>query len=224
MKNIFISFLSLSGVLIFAQEAAPLHIQNMSLNAQSIFLKDGFKTDLGTEGIPYINNDLFSEAKVGTSEKLTSVRYNASLDQFEFLQNGQMLLMGKEDWYSPVYFPSTNEFVVLGDIIYKNKSTKSYLFEYIKGDKVSAYRKISKTFKKGEYAASSFDKDQPNRFREEPDQYYLKLEDGKFVEFPKNKKKLIELFPDKKKSINDNVISNDFDFNTKKLIVSLLNR
>ncbi|WP_312322980.1 hypothetical protein [Soonwooa sp.] len=98
------------------------------------------------------------------------------------------------------------------------------MFEYIKGDKASAYRKISKTFKKGEYAASAFDKDQPNRFREEPDQYYLKLEDGKFVEFPKNKKKLIELFPDKKKSINDNVISNDFDFNTKKLIVSILNK
>ena len=120
MKNIFISFLSLSGALLFAQEAAPLHIQNMSLNAQSIFLKDGFKTDLGTEGIPYINNDLFSEAKVGNNEKMTSVRYNASLDQFEFIQNGQMLLMGKEEWYSPIYFPSSKDLVVLADISVKN--------------------------------------------------------------------------------------------------------
>ena len=194
------------------------------MNAQNIFLKDGFKTDLGTEGMPYLNNDLFSEAKVGNSDKLTSVRYNASLDQFEFLQNGQMLLMGKEDWYSPIYFPITKEVVVLGEYSLKNKVTKGYLFDYIKGDKISAYRKISRIFKKGEYAASSFDKDQPNRFTEEADIYFLKLEDGKFVEFPKNKKKLIELFPDKKKAINDNIKTGAFDFNVKKQILVLLNK
>ncbi|MGX9986231.1 hypothetical protein [Chryseobacterium sp. POL2] len=224
MKIKSICFSVLISAFAFAQESAPMHIQNMSNDARSLLLKDGYKANLETEGNPYLGNDSFREAKIGNNEKLTSVRYNASLDAFEFLQNGQMLLMGKEDWYSPIYFPDLKNTVILAEYTYKGKKIKGYLFEYINGQDVSAYRRISRKFKKGEYAASSFDKDMPNRFIEEPDVYYLRLADGKFVEFPKNKKKLIALFPDKGETINKNIKTNDFDFNTMKQIIMILNK
>lgn len=224
MKRYLLGVSLMFSFLYYAQESAPMHIQNMSADARSIFLKDGFKADLETEGNPYPANDKFLDAKIASNEKLTKVRYNANLDQFEFLQNGQMLLMGREDWYSPIYFPDLKETVVLANYPSKGKSIKGYLFTYIEGEEISIYRKISRKFVKGEYATSSFDKDKPNRFIEEPDVYFIKQKNGEFVEFPKNIRKLVALFPDKKETLQKNIKNNNFDFNIMQQIVMLLNK
>ena len=73
MKRYLLGVRLMFSFLYLAQESAPMHIQNMSADARSIFLKDGFKADLETEGNPYPANDKFLDAKIASNEKLTKV-------------------------------------------------------------------------------------------------------------------------------------------------------
>ncbi len=222
-KSIIVIFSLTSFLFVSAQETAPISISNMGNDLGSLGVKSGYKRELNQEGTPF-QYENYNSAIVGSKKTAISLRYNAYLDAFEFLNNGQSTVMAKEDVYSPIVFQTNTDIATLENYNYNGKEQRGYLFSFSKiGDK-KVYRKVSKSYIKAKYATSSFDRDQPPTYKDLPDVYFLQDDSGKIVEFPDTKKKLISMFPSQKENISALVKGNKINYSDLVIVINLLNR
>lgn len=211
MRLFLLPMMMLCAQFLTAQEDAPVSIQNMQLNATSIQLKDGYKPTLPIVGEAFPMGSNFMTAEISSNKNSYNLRYNAVKDAFEYLQNGVMMTMSKEERFSPIYFPNLKTTVVLATISENNRKVKTYLFEYLKNDNATIYKRSLKQFKPGVYASSSFDKDQPNEFVDLPITYFVKLEEGDYKQIANKKSQLMKDFPEYRDKIKLNVMSSSIN-------------
>jgi len=105
---------------------------------------------------------------------------------------------------------------------YKKKEIYGYLFDFMTKGNLKVYRKISKKFIPESKESFSFDKTFPSRYVDEPTVFFIQIGDGSIVEFPKNKKELMEMFPEKKDLIKKSVNSYQLDSQNINMIINIL--
>ena len=76
--------------------------------------------------------------------------------------------------------------------------------------------------KKEKKVESSYDTYEPPKFVRGNDEFYLKLNDNSVVAFPKNKKGILELFPDQKQAIDDFIKTNKTSFTNEQSMTQLV--
>lgn len=221
MKQILLSATLLFSALLYSQTEVPNHIQNMSLNSETVFIKAAYKAPLSTVGTPYIYEG-YQSATIGGRKFSYGVRYNAYADSIEFLQNGQNLTMAKDESYNPIVFTNNSDVLLFKNYTLNNKKISGYLFESATVGDYKIFAKISKKYIKPSYAATSYDKDVNPSYQELPDIYFIQKNNGEIVELPNSKKKLIEMFPDKKTEIDKRFLSNKIAKEDILAIVNLL--
>ena len=196
----------------FAAQQSNANISNENVNFKNLLGRSGYTRPLETDGSPYIYTE-YKKAKIGNSSQLYDMRYNAYKDEIEILNNGKVMTIFKNPSYSPIHLLDSNETIYLKDYTYKGKAINGYLFEIKKAKDFSILMRISKTFDKGKVADSSFDRDIADSYTDLLDVFFIQKEGAEVLEIPDTKKKLIELFPDRKEQIEKNIKTNKI--NTK---------
>ncbi len=165
-------------------------------------LKDG---NAHIEGTPYLRKD-FHPANIAGNPEQIMMRYDRFNDRFEFLRNGNIMILPKINQYQSVEFKEFNDKIeLIGNY---------YYFNVHEGKNIQTYRKVASKFHEYEPPKNGYVNVKPAKFINLPDSFYIR-KDNIFSEFPKNKKKLIELFPDKKTEISKYLKKNSLKFTEK---------
>lgn len=194
---------------------------NANINAgnttrEALMGRSGYTNPLSTEGTAYLYAE-YKKAKIANNTTLVDMRYNAYKDEVEIINNGQNMTIYKRPEYSPIHIIDSNERLYLLEYPYDGKKVTGYLFEVKKNDELTIFIKISKTYNKGSYAQDSFDKDKDNVYEDLDDVFYVQRNNGEILQIPNTKKKLIEMFPEKKNKIERTIKESKLD--TKKIDV-----
>lgn len=184
-------------------------------------VNDGAKEAYSIQGTPYIYKD-FIKSKIGIYSDVVLTRYNANKDEIEFKKVDETYILPKLENYSSVFLIETNEKIELHDYTIKNQKENGYLFKLYSNNNIILYKKVTIAFNRGYEAKSSYDEAKPARYEPAKELFLIDKGDNQIIEFPKNKKKLIELFPEKKEDIETFLSKNTISFTNTSDIIRLL--
>lgn len=174
------------------------------------------------KGSKYIDTN-FVYAEV--SEKKTSayIRYNAVSDIIEFkLNEKEIYNLIKDENYNVIIIKSKGIKYRLLNYISESKPIYGYLLEIASNNNFSLLKHQKIKLRPEKKASSPYDSDSPAEYIRLSDEYYLELPDQKIIAMPKNKKGFIEIFPDKKDSIEDYFKTKKVDFKNDSSLIDLI--
>lgn len=166
------------------------------------------------QGSPYIN-ETFAVSEIAGLVGNVRTRYNAERDEIE-IQNdqSQIFVLNKKDNFAKI--SNTYGKYVLRLVNYKNTSgdpVYGYLVELTTLNGISLLKRDKIILQKERQGKSSYDTYTPAKFVKAADDFYIELKDKSIIALPKNKKKFLELFPDKKDAITAFLKNNDYSMN-----------
>jgi hypothetical protein len=172
------------------------------------------------QGSPYIIES-FTSGTIGVSKQNLLFRYNNEADNIEVkFDEGKVYVLSKEENYGSVLI-GKNKYVLLNYVNQKGESTYGYLIEKSKSN-LSLFKRERIVISKEKLAASSYDTYEPPKFVRGDDEYYLKHKDNSIISFPKNKKRIVEMFPDQKQPIEEFIKTNKTSFSNESNIIQLV--
>lgn len=173
-------------------------------------------------GSPYIN-DKFATASIPGVQNPVLVRYNAESDEIEVDNNegnNKHYTLPKNTQYSAIDLKNGgHKFRLVNYKDIKGAEVNGYLIEKFSKNEVTLFKKEKVNFIKGKEAENSYTMSSPAKLVRAKDEFYLQLKNKQIVEFPKNKKKFIALFEDKKEAINAYLKDNDISFSDENDII-----
>src|SRR5690606_17138349 len=101
------------------------------------------------------------------------------------------------------------------------KDVKGYMLEKLNANGVSLLKKEQVILLPERQPVNGYGSYVPPKFEKGSDEYYLELKDKSVVAFPKNKKKLTELFADKKSDIDSFFKANKISFKTEHDMIAI---
>lgn len=216
MKKIII----LSTVVFFANISAQ---GNVGTPTTEGFLEKVFINGLGgsfkyeeISGSAYIDKN-FQTATTSKDYAPIEARYNTYADQIEFQQNNQIYILPKEDKFSRIKFSKSNENLVLLTI----NGKPGYFFELYAGESKSLLKKVSTKVNIPEKSKNSYASDDTTPSFVTTNVYFIGVGE-KFFEVPNKRKKIYDLFPEKKKELESKVKLNNIDINTDQGLIKLV--
>lgn len=222
MKKILLSSILLLSLQVFSQQIS----NGMSIITakQRLDLSKGYEVDdKSIEGKPYATAT-FLPAYVTGYEGMFLLRYNAYKDEMEFDSDGKILFVVKSDSME-VTFTNSKKKYKFSEYNADKEKIRGFLVVLQTGNKVSLYKREKiKLIPKVE-AANSYASDVPAHYDSQKETFFIKRENTISL-FPKNKKELIKLFPDKESLIVDFLKQNSVSFSKESdlmTIVSFLN-
>lgn len=198
--------------------------QNDSNADQAYYAIQGNKlldSKADVDGTPYLYP--FMDAKVKDVGGVTKMRYNANNDEVEYqTENGNLALL-KQAKFGDIYFTEQNLHLKLVTYNYDMATVTGYLYELINKPALKIYKREHIDFSKAKAARNSYSDSSPASFTLSKPVYFIKNGTSEIVELPSNRKKLIEMFPDKKEAINMYFRNNKGDYVNKNDLINLAN-
>jgi hypothetical protein len=172
------------------------------------------------QGVPYVTQT-FMLGYIGVSKQNLLFRYNNEADNIEVkFDEEKVYVLTKEEKFGSVLI-GQNNYVLLNYTNLNGESIYGYLIEKNKGA-VSLMKRERIVIKKEKKVETSYDTYEPPKFVRGNDEFYLKLKDNSVVAFPKNKKGILELFPDQKQAIDDFIKTNKTSFTNESSMIQLV--
>lgn len=162
------------------------------------------------EGSPYIFPIM--DAEVKGVDGTTKMRYNAYNDEVEYKTENGTLALIKQAKFNDIYFPAQNRHLKLLNYNYNGKQIEGYLYEEVANPNVKIYKREHIDFIDEKPARSSYDEGAPATYKLAKPVYFIQFGDAALIELPENKKKLAELFPNKKEDLKQYFKNNKVDF------------
>lgn len=213
MKHIFISALFLFASNLYSQSGT-----NPSITFELLTNKEG-TGKVKAEGSPYYN-DKFLHSEIAGIEAASRSRYNAEADQIEIEYKDEIFALPKEERYNSVKI--VNALYKLHKYTNTNgEDTFGYLVELSSKNNVTLLRRDKIKLQKEKQATTGYSGYTPPKYIKANSDYYLQLKNSNIVEFPSSKKKLIELFKDKKSEIETFLKANDLSFKNENDMISI---
>lgn len=171
------------------------------------------------QGFPYVTQT-FMLGYIGISKQNLLFRYNNEADNIEVkFDEEKVYILTKEEKFSSVLI-GQNNYVLLNYTNLNGEPVYGYLIEKNKGA-VSLMKRERIIIKKEKKVETSYDTYEPPKFVRGNDEYYLKLKDNSIVPFPKNKKGVLDLFPNQKQAIEDFIKTNKTSFSNELSMIQL---
>lgn len=174
-------------------------------------------------GFPYLD-EAFQPATIEPLNKTYFVRYNAVEDELEAKQRGQILILNKNVKKYIISLINTGEVI---KILRNFENGKNGFFTVVKETKnASLYKKYRKIFVEGKKAQHASLNDSKSEYKQSKSNYFItSIGMGDNVKIiPKNKKKFIALFPDKKQEkVKDLIKKNKIKLNSEKDLIKFIN-
>lgn len=175
-------------------------------------------------GSAYINDNFFP-ATISGVQNLVKVRYNAEADEFQIENDDDSdknYTLPKKSEYSTIEFK--NGFYKFELVNYKDVKgieVNGYLIEKMNKNHIILYKREKVNYFKAKEAENSYTMGSSAKLVRAKDEFYLQLKNKQIVEFPKNKKKFIALFGDKKDAITAYLKDNDVSFSDESDIAKI---
>jgi len=192
-----------------------------SLNQRSEY-KQGSVNEKKVEGSPCINEEFTLSQIVGIPYNF-NMRYNAFADEVEVEKvKGDIYALKKDNEFKTILIDKGRYKLQLVNYwISSKKEVYGYLVELIAINGISLYRRDKMNLIAGKEAVTSFDIAVPPKLVRSKDRFYLKQKENNIIEFPENKKQLIQLFPSFQKEISTFINEKDIDFKSEKDLIQL---
>ncbi|MBW7675634.1 hypothetical protein [Chryseobacterium chendengshani] len=194
-------------VLLVASAAVYAQNVNFDQSDKSILIRNGAFSDSGKDpkilGTPFLTES-YIDAEIVNVKISVKAKYNAFKDEIEVLKEDKGFIISKIPEYKTVRFIQSNEFLEF--VSYydeKGDQKQGYLFQIFKKGNLTLYRQEKIILEPGRAATSSYDSDVPSRYKIQTPKYFITNDNGKIVQFPTNKKKVLEMFPSKKVQIEE---------------------
>lgn len=208
-------------------------------NAQSVFgqagLSDGHLLrnrvidykDNSIAGSPYIDTKFFY-AEIAGIEGSLMMRYNAHRDEFEVKKregdnNDELFSLPKDDQYNTITGKFNNTIIKLKEYKdFNDNHVKGYLYELANNNGFALYKRLKVVLIK-EKEGNGYEGYQPPKFVQGNTEYYIGNPSNEIIPFPKNKKELIKMFPDKKAQIDTFLKDYKIKFSNEEDQVKIIN-
>jgi hypothetical protein len=187
---------------------------------QRLDLTRTFETEeKNIQGSPYLA-ETFLPANVSGYQGVFLLRYNAHKDEMEFQKDEEILYLVKSDSLEVDFLNSKKKYSYLE---YKSgkEIIKGFLIVVSNGEKISLFKKEKVNLIPKVEATNTYARDSPARYELQKDTFFIKM-DGVIVPFPKNKKELLKMFPDKENPIVDFIKNNDISFSKENDVINLV--
>jgi hypothetical protein len=173
-------------------------------------------------GTPYLDPQ-YTLAEVDGVSDLVLVKYNAQHDHFDIDSgDGKIYTLPKNADMGSVKYKNGRYHFIFGNYTTSKGVTESgYLMQLLNTNGVSLLKKQRIILIPAKTGASSYQQDTPAKLAKANEEFYLKTKDGQIVSYPSNKKKLIDLFPQHKGSIESFIKDNKISFSDEKDLLSL---
>jgi len=171
-------------------------------------------------GTPFLNNN-FIPAKAVCCNETAPMRYDMYADEIQYKKGDVIFTLLKEEPYSKIVFTNPNTTIVLADVDKNNHP--SYYIALVDG-KNSLLKKVIITIQSdSDTKKTGFGKkDQSSSFKENQTLYYIKTEKNTY-RLLKNKKDILDLYPEKSRELNNFFDSNSIRFNKDESLIKLVN-
>lgn len=204
MKKIIMTLSLLMGI--YSANAQGFFDRFGGQGTTSNMLRDGVidKKVANISGTPYFDDKFYYADIIGVPEKVLT-RYNTATDEIE---------IKKEDGQAEFLLPKTEEYskivskygrYILKRVNYtslKGESINGYLVELWSDETVSLLRRDKMRIEEAR-EGNGYTGQIPAKYSKATPEYYLQTKNKEVVLFPKNKKALSEMFPEKKAQIEE---------------------
>ena len=167
--------------------------------------------------------DEFRLADVAGIKQQIMVRYNAMTDMIEVETPKKEVfsLMKKEPFNTITIIPFTDKIKLLN---YKTKETEiyGYLVELFNSNKIALYRRDRVILQKGKEALNTYSPAVPARYVKANEEFFISKNGEMAFPAPRNKKELLETFPEKKTEITDFIKKNDYSHKDEKSMLNMI--
>lgn len=216
MKKILIfGALALSSLGVFAQAGTEfdVHTRTIDLNEKSLAFGlteaefDAIKDEAYTN-VNFLSGNIYQDDQLIKAG--VPMRFNAHADEIEIKQKSS-----DKSFSALVKDPSI--FVKMGTQIYvlipyQGSNDKGGYFNVLyDGNTYDLYKKTKATYREGQKAKSTYARDVPPSFVKTTT-YYL-VEDGRFLEMPSSKNKILKMMDSKSSEMKDFIKQNRIDLN-----------
>ncbi|OYU82219.1 MAG: hypothetical protein CFE23_00415 [Flavobacterium sp. BFFFF1] len=183
--------------------------------------KIGKKESQSATGSPYTLPS-FVLASISNVKEMILVKYNAYTDEMEVDNgDGKIFILPKEQDFNTITLKTGTVYKYLQYNNSENESVKGYMVETTTVNGVTLLKKERVTLIPEKQPMNGYGSYAPPRYDKQSEEYYLLLKNNKVVSFPKNKKKLQELFPEQKEKIDTYLKQNDLSFKKENDMVRL---
>lgn len=206
----------------FAQDMSQSLIStNGSSNSTGLIDLKPFENNSKVEGSQYVI-DKFLPATIEGVEGTHLMRYNALNDDIEYQkeENKIFVLDKTNKKYDVVFTTNKQKFGVYEYTDIKGETVKGFLIELYAGN-VSLLKREKVKYVSEKYPKSGYEDLIPAHYERADDEFYIKSGNN-ILAFPKNKKALIKMYPDKKSSLDDFFKKNRVSFKNEKDIISIV--
>lgn len=211
MKNITTAFLVFLMSFCYSQQEVSYQMNTSATKGEALKYSD-------IKGTPYLNVN-FSPAKAACCNEVMPMRYDTYMDEIEYTKDNTVYTLLKESPYTRIEFTSPKVILSLENIDHK----PGYYIVLADG-KNSLLKKIATKIEapSGNKNPVSFaGKDTNSSFRREEPAYYVKTEKGTY-RLIKNKKDILNLYPDKTAELNSFFDSNKIKFNKEDSLIKVV--
>lgn len=225
-----IAFSTTSNSQEFKNYGTPLNIGDKNYTApffnslnQRAEYKQGGVNEKKVDGSPYINEEFTTSEIVGIPYNF-NMRYNAYADEVEVEKvKGDVYALKKDNEFKTILIDKGKYKLQLVNYwISSKKEVYGYLVELISTKGIVLYRRDKMNLIAGKEAITSFDIAVAPKLVRSKDRFYLKQKENNIIEFPENKKQLIQLFPSFQKEISAFINEKDINLKSEEDVIQLI--
>lgn len=174
-------------------------------------------------GSPYLNRD-FIESEIISKDSIRYInvkfRYNIYIDELEYIMNNELLSLSN---------PMNFRYFLLGDDVFTYQSfvspggspKRGYFHLLYLGPSGTLFKRYSVSYSPPEepqpYAAAK-----PARFSKGADSYYIQFPGKLPAEISLNRRRVLDVFPDKKNELENFITSNRLNFRNESDLLKLV--
>ncbi len=172
------------------------------------------------EGSPYIDNTFYSSTFTCISEATPPIRYNTYKEEMEFMVDGKLYYLNKNENCELTINNNTYKYFVN----YDNMNNDGYLVILTKSkdSKYILYKKEKVKFVPAYTPGSTYAQEKPAKYVVDKSKYFIKIQDS-LTAFPEKKSELLKLFPNSKDSLELFLKDNKIKFNEDASLLLLIN-
>ena len=172
-------------------------------------------------GSPYLE-DIFMSSSISGVENIFLTRYNAYKDEVEVSYDEETFLLPKDTRYETIWNKKSNYKLQLVNYISdKEENIYGYLIDLFSNEKVGFFKREQIILQVGRQPENSYAPSVPPKYNRKSSQFYLKVDTTKIVPFPRNKKALIEIYPESKEKITKYLKENRTSFKKEEDLIAL---
>lgn len=172
-------------------------------------------------GSPFLE-EKYLPSEISNVENVFLTRYNAYADEIEISYDDAVFVIPKEERYNSIWNKKLDyKFELLRFLTDKNETKFGYLINLFSQGNVAVYKREEIALLPGREATNSYSLPIPPSYSVRNPEYYLKMDESKIIPFPKNKKGLLAVYPNKKEAISTYLKANKISFKKEQDMIEL---